>query len=118
MNPDCMPINAPRDIEEYFLEREKRYTPVNDWLSEDEYKWVEEFKIVYGYDPYQNQYEKKAKRPTTPKEGHLVRFPADVDLIPQGTTGIIVDTRGVMIQVMMPDNNMEWIRRDLVEVIE
>jgi hypothetical protein len=113
-----MPINAQRDIDEYIQERVNingswDYKP----LPEDEHMWIEDFKMDYGYDPYQERYEQKPERPPTPKVGHLVRFPADVDLIPTGTTGIIVDTRGIEIQVMMPDNDMVWIRRGLVEVI-
>jgi hypothetical protein len=122
-----MPINTQRDIEEYLLECEKRYG--YGWDPKDDKRWIDRFESEYGYDPM-NQYVSKevysisdisdpgSFRDTTPTMGHLVRFPKVVDHIPMGTTGIIVDTRGIEIQVMMPDNNMVWIRRDLVEVVE
>jgi|TARA_R110000824_G_scaffold252068_4_gene440723 hypothetical protein len=106
-----MPVNTQRDIEEYFLEHK-------GYIDFDEYSWVEEFKVSYGYDPCQEQYKQKPKRVTTPKTGHLVRFSNDIGYAPAGTTGLIVDTNGIEIQVMMADNRMVWIQRDLAEVIE
>jgi hypothetical protein len=125
MNPDYYNEYFEKYLRNYNLADDKR-----EWYEEMEKKeclWNDYITIEDSEDSFfSNHYLKKQihYRPpedaqtTTPKVGHLVRFSSDVDLIPVGTTGLIVAARGIEIQVMMSDSSMVWIRRDLVEVIK
>jgi hypothetical protein len=69
--------------------------------------------------------ELNQNRPICPKLGHLVRARKDSPLAKDAVTpnsawqscGVIVDTRGIEIQVMLACGVLSWVRRDQVEVI-
>jgi len=53
-----------------------------------------------------------------PKPGHLVRARnwSDSSLPPARNTALVVDARGIEVQVMI-NSRFTWIRRDRVEVV-
>lgn len=56
-----------------------------------------------------------------PDIGHLVRARAgsvlDIDLSKLRPTAIVVDKRGIEVQIVLPFGKQVWVRRDLLEVI-
>jgi hypothetical protein len=68
---------------------------------------------------------KQQLRPICPRLGHLVRArrgsplhrDAKNNFAAWQNCGLVVDTRGIEVQVLLPGEVLSWVRRDNVEVI-
>ena len=134
MNPDDY-IFKKNDWLKDFIKEESALVYESKYLDhiEKNYKdfWDLHKKEINKYDPWHEDdgadaglyWDDDVKDDSTqqsqckPDVGHLVKFKEfhDSDLV--GTIGIVVDKRGLEIQVMMSDSQMVWINRTMVEVI-
>jgi len=113
MNPDCLPINSFRDeYEEDYKDFYKKYLHEcmeKSWFVE--HCWYED-ELTHTHS------SRPSRGKIKPNVGHLVEVTEIEGEIAKGTTGLVVNKRGIEVQIMMPNDQLVWIRRDLTEVIQ